>query len=122
MIRDGLGRRRSRRNLPNPNCGVDMVRLHSGNIALVYNDTPRGRTPLTVALSTDEGKTWGYKRDLETEEGEYSYPAVIQTRDGGIHITYTYRRISIMHVEIDEAWIRGLGLFRHLSEIRVHKW
>ena len=94
-------------NLPNPNCGVDMVRLHSGNIALVYNDTRRGRTPLTVALSTDEGETWGYKRDLETEVGEYSYPAVIQARDGGIHITYTYRRINIMHVEIDEAWIRG---------------
>ena len=94
-------------DLPNPNCGVDMVRLLSGNIALVYNDTPHGRTPLTVALSTDEGKTWGYKRDLETEAGEYSYPAVIQTRDGGIHITYTYRRVSIMHVEVDEAWIRG---------------
>ena len=94
-------------NLPNPNCGVDMVRLHSGNIVLVYNDTRRGRTPLTVALSTDEGETWRYKRDLETEEGEYSYPAVIQTRDGGIHITYTYRRVSIMHVEVDEAWIRG---------------
>lgn len=93
--------------LPNPNCGVDMVRLHSGNIALVYNDTPRGRTPLTVALSTDEGVTWEFKRDLETEEGEYSYPAVIQSRDGGIHITYTYRRVSITHVEIDEAWIRG---------------
>ncbi len=93
--------------LPNPNCGVDMARLHSGNIALVYNDTPHGRTPLTVALSIDEGETWGYKRDLETEEGEYSYPAVIQTRDGGIHVTYTYRRVSIMHVEIDEAWIRG---------------
>ena len=94
-------------DLPNPNCGVDMVRLHSGNIALVYNDTLRGRTPLTVALSTDEGESWGYKRHLETEEGEYSYPAIIQARDGGIHITYTYRRISIMHVEIDEAWIRG---------------
>lgn len=93
--------------LPNPNCSVDMVRLHSGNIALVYNDTQHGRTPLTVALSTDEGETWGYKRDLETERAEYSYPAVIQTRDGGIHITYTYRRVSIMHVEIDEAWIRG---------------
>ena len=93
--------------LPNPNCGVDMARLHSGNIALVYNDTRRGRTPLTVALSTDEGESWGHKRDLETEMGEYSYPAVIQSRDGGIHVTYTYRRVSIMHVEIDEAWIRG---------------
>ncbi len=93
-------------DLPNPNCGVDMARLHNGNIALVYNDTRRGRTPLTVALSIDEGETWGYKQHLEIEEGEYSYPAIIQAQDGGIHITYTYRRISIMHVEVDEAWIR----------------
>ena len=83
-----------------------MARLHNGNIALVYNDTRRGRTPLTVALSIDEGETWGYKQHLEIEEGEYSYPAIIQAHDGGIHITYTYRRISIMHVEVDEAWIR----------------
>ena len=93
-------------DLPNPNSAVDMVRLHSGNIALVYNDTPQGRTPLTVALSTDEGETWGYKQHLEIQEGEYSYPAIIQTHDGGIHITYTYRRTSIMHVEIDESWMR----------------
>ncbi len=91
--------------LPNPNSAVDMVRLHSGNIALVYNDTLHGRTPLTVALSTDEGETWTYKQHLEIDAGEYSYPAIIQTHDGGIHITYTYRRTSIMHVEIDEAWI-----------------
>ena len=61
-------------NLPNPDCGVDMVRLRSGNIALVYNDKRRGRTPLTVALSTDEGETWGYKRNLETEEGNSLIP------------------------------------------------
>jgi len=94
-------------DLPNPNCGVDMMRLRNGNIALVYNDTRQGRTPLTVALSTDEGETWGYKRDLETEAGEYSYPAVIQSRYGCIHRTYTYRRVSITHVEINEAWMRG---------------
>lgn len=93
-------------DLPNPNSGVDMARLHNGNIALVYNDTQRGRTPLTVALSTDEGETWEYKQHLETEEGEYSYPAIIQAHDGGIHITYTYRRTSIMHVEVDEGWIQ----------------
>ena len=93
-------------DLPNPNSAVDMARMHSGNIALVYNDTPRGRTPLTVALSTDEGETWAYKQHLEIEAGEYSYPAIIQAHDGGSHITYTYRRTSIMHVEINEAWIR----------------
>ena len=64
-----------------------MTYLHNGNIALVYNDTQRGRTPLTVALSTDEGETWEYKQHLETEAGEYSYPAIIQAHDGVIHIT-----------------------------------
>ena len=45
------------------------------------------------------------KQHLEIDAGEYSYPAIIQTHDGGLHITYTYRRTSIMHVEIDEAWV-----------------
>jgi predicted neuraminidase len=54
----------------------------------------------------DEGETWEYKQHLETEVGEYSYPAIIQAHDGGIHITYTYRRTSIMHVEVDESWIQ----------------
>ena len=92
-------------DLPNPNSAIDIVRLHSGNIALVYNNTSTARTPLTVALSTDGGASWTYKQNLETGMGEYSYPAIIQTHDGGVHITYTDRRTSIMHVEIDESWI-----------------
>jgi len=91
--------------LPNPNSACDMVRLKNGHLVLAFNDTPKGRTPLTVALSTDEGRTWAHKRNLETAPGEYSYPAVIQTRDGMIHVTYTYQRKSIKHVEFNEAWL-----------------
>jgi predicted neuraminidase len=86
--------------LPNPNSGTDAVTLKDGRQLIVYNHTPKGRTPLTVSLSRD-GQTWSRVLDLETEPGEYSYPAVIQTADGAIHITYTWRREKIRHVVLD---------------------
>ncbi len=96
-----------RTGLPNPNAGTDMAGLASGRIALVYNDSARTRTPLTIALSEDGGETFPWKRNLEDQPGEYSYPAVIQARDGRIHVTYTYRRETIKHVSLAEEWIRG---------------
>lgn len=92
-------------DLPNPNAGTDLVGLASGRIALVYNDSPKERTPLTVALSDDGGESFPAKRDLEDAPGEYSYPAVIQARDGRIHVTYTYRRETIKHVSVTEDWV-----------------
>jgi predicted neuraminidase len=55
-----------------------------------------------VALSTD-GKTWQAALVLESEPGEYSYPAVIQTADGQVHITYTWKRQKVKHVVVDPA-------------------
>lgn len=92
---------------PNPNSGIDMVRLANGHLVLAFNNTPQGRTPLNVALSTDEGRTWPVVRALETSLGEYSYPAIIQARDGMIHLVYTWRRETIRHVAFDEAWLQG---------------
>lgn len=87
-------------DLPNPNSGIDAVTLKSGQHILVYNNTQKGRTPLNVAISKD-GKNWKDVIILENEPGEFSYPAVIQTSDGLVHITYTYKRISIMYVIVD---------------------
>ena len=87
-------------DLPNPNSGIDAVGLEDGRIVLVYNHTERGRTPLNVAVSADEGKTWNSFLALETEPGEYSYPAVIQHTDGAVHITYTWKRERIKHVTV----------------------
>ncbi len=90
----------------NPHSACDMVMLADGHIALAYNDSPDNRNTLTVALSTDEGKTWSAKRNLEYKKGEeFSYPAIITTSDNLIHVTYTYKRVSIKHAVFNEAWI-----------------
>lgn len=88
--------------LPNPNSGLDAVTLADGRHLLVYNHTPRGRSPLNVAVSAD-GKQWQAALVLEREPGEYSYPAVMQAKDGSVHITYTWKRQRVKHVVVDPA-------------------
>ena len=96
-------------NLPNPNSGTDAVTLADGRQLLVYNHTghranePKGdRFPLDVAISTD-GIAWKHVLTLEREPvvSGYAYPAVIQTSDGRVHVTYTFARKSIKHVVLD---------------------
>ena len=88
--------------LPNPNAGIDAVTLRDGRHLLVYNHTNKGRTPLNVAISPD-GENWSAAAVLESEPGEYSYPAVIQAADGRVHITYTWKRQRIRHVVLDPS-------------------
>ncbi|HTF28645.1 MAG TPA: exo-alpha-sialidase, partial [Flavitalea sp.] len=94
--------------LPNPNSGTDAVTLKQGLQLLVYNPTKRGkqwsngRGKLNVAVSKD-GKVWSDVMVLENGENEeFSYPAVIQSSDGKVHITYTYDRKNVKHVVISQ--------------------
>jgi predicted neuraminidase len=88
-------------DLPNPNSGIDAVTLRDGRHLLVYNHTQKGRSPLNVALSND-GNSWKAAVELENEPGaEFSYPAVIQTSDGRVHITWTWKRKRIKHAVLD---------------------
>jgi predicted neuraminidase len=96
-------------DVPNPNSGTDAVTLQDGGQLLVYNHNIRtgsnnkGRSPLNVAVSND-GKHWFAAVELENDPDApngYAYPAVIQTRDGLVHITYTWQRKTIKHVVLD---------------------
>jgi predicted neuraminidase len=86
--------------LPNPSAGIDAVMLKDGRALVAYNHTENARSPLNIAVSAD-GKTWKAALVLEDQPGEYSYPAVIQTSDGLVHVTYTWKRERIKHVVID---------------------
>lgn len=74
--------------------------------SLVYNPTVRGRNRLVVAVSGD-GRIWRAGLELESEsDGEYSYPAIVQSEDGRVHVTYTWRRQRVRHVVFDPSQIR----------------
>jgi alpha-L-fucosidase len=87
--------------LPNNSSGTDAVTLADGMQLIIYNPTTKGRNKLALAGSYD-GKTWKQLLILEDyPDGEFSYPAIIQTKDGKVHLSYTYRRKSVKHVVVD---------------------
>ncbi len=100
--------------LPNPNAGTDALTLKDGRHLMVYNDAaplPGSRSgrryPLVVALSSD-GVCWNKAAVLEDEPipDGYAYPAVIQTQDGLVHVTYTWNRRRIKHAVLDPRALR----------------
>jgi predicted neuraminidase len=90
-------------SLPNPGSGIDAVTLADGRHLIVYNHTIAGRSPLNIAVAADDKLSWQAAAVLENSPDEYSYPAVIQTADGLIHITYTWKRKKVRHVVLDPA-------------------
>ncbi len=94
-------------DLPNNNSGTDAVTMQDGRHVLIYNDfgipgVPKGpRTPINIAVSKD-GIVWKNVITLEDSPiSQYSYPAIIQGKDGKLHATYTWRRQRIKYAEID---------------------
>jgi hypothetical protein len=109
-------------DLPNPGAGIEAIQLASGNWALIYNDTAKGRHSLAVSLSADEGKTWRWTRHLERAEpggGSFHYPSIAQgvereqifVERKPIHATYTWnvpgRGSTIKHATFNEAWVKA---------------
>lgn len=87
--------------LPNPDSGIDGVVLGDNRGLIVYNHSSRKRTPLNVAVSRDEGRSWVPVLVLERDPGEFSYPAVIVDAEGVVQVAYTWNRQTIRHVSID---------------------
>lgn len=86
-------------SLPNPDSGIDAVSLPDGRALLAYNPSHRTRTPLCLAVSND-GLSWRNVLVVEDGVGEYSYPALVQGRDGSLHLTYTWNRRRIRYVRL----------------------
>lgn len=90
----------------------------SSDMRRVFWGAPRA--PMTLAISEDDGKTWPWKRNLETGDGycmsndsarrinrEYSYPSLRQTADGALHVAYTVFRQHIRHAKVSPGWIKA---------------
>jgi predicted neuraminidase len=89
-------------DIPNT-ASVELLVLQDGRWAFLGNDIDDGRYRISLFLSDDEGKTWKWKTHLENVEpnkGSFSYPCLIQTKDGLLHITYSY------HTEKDNKSIK----------------
>lgn len=94
-------------DVPNNQSGTDAVTLRRGRHVLIYNDfgtipgTPKGpRNPLSIAVS-DNGTDWNKVLTLEDSPiGDYSYPAIVEGRDGTLHCVYTWRRYRIAYKNI----------------------
>jgi predicted neuraminidase len=118
-------------SLPNNNASIQATLLADRHIVMTFDDSrsanPNGepqegpRKPLSVALSTDDGDTWGWIRNIETGRPsattamekekkpgreEYSYPSILQDPDGQIDLAFTYRRETIKFVRFPESWIK----------------
>jgi predicted neuraminidase len=90
----------------NPNAAVEFLKLKSGRLLLIFNDSMTRRTPLTAALSNDSDKTWTSRRNIREGEGDFGYPSAFQARDGRIHLVYTSdRRTVVNHAVFDEDWV-----------------
>lgn len=93
---------------PNPNSAVSFIKLQNGNLLLAYNDNMNDRTPLTIAISEDNDKTWPHRRDIGTGNNTFAYPMAIQAKDGTIHVVYTTdARKTVMLASFREEAILG---------------
>ena len=92
--------------LPNPGSGIAAIRLFGGRLLVAFNDSESARDVLRLAISDDEGRTWRRGATVIEQPGEeFSYPFLLQTGDGMIHLAYTWKRRAIRHVEFTPAWL-----------------
>jgi predicted neuraminidase len=91
---------------PNPNAAVDFLKLRNGHLLLIYNDSMTRRTPLTAAVSTDDGRSYPHRRNIAEGPNSFAYPVAVQTRDGRIRVVFTSDRRTVINMaEFDESAI-----------------
>jgi len=96
--------------LPNPDSAVAGLRRPDGSLLLVLNDTEAGRNSLALAVSSDDGQSWKTVRHFERDKedrSEYSYPYLIRSSNGTMHLLYTWNRKRIRHIAFNDNWVDG---------------
>ncbi len=88
--------------IPNPDSAIDLLRLSSGRLLLVGNDSSSDRKRLVAMSSDDEGESWSSPEEIASGDGEYSYPSAVLRTDGSVSVTFTGGRYTIVHVQIKE--------------------
>jgi predicted neuraminidase len=99
---------------------VAGVRLGDGSLLALYNNSAWGRRDLSMARSPDGGVHWSKPHPIEHDTApsddsvrrEYSYPFVLQSRDGRYHLTYTWQRSRIRHVVFNDSWVEADPLLK----------
>lgn len=92
--------------LPNPDAGISGLQLSDGNLLVAYNDSPRDRSDLSLAISRDLGKSWSKVVSLQREEGSsFSYPYLFRSGDGRIRLAYTWKGRELRLLTFNEAWV-----------------
>ena len=96
-------------NVNNPGSSLEMIKLKSGNVVMVFHDTKKKRETLSIALSYDDGKTWAHTKPINSKDtGLNMYPSIIQDKEGLIHVVYaSNNRTGITHFVTNEKWIEG---------------
>ncbi len=95
--------------LPNPDSAVAGLRRPDGSLLLVFNDVEAGRSSLALAVSRDDGVSWRIVRHFEqsADKEEFSYPHLIRSHDGSMHLLYTWNRKRIRHIVFNDRWVDG---------------
>lgn len=92
--------------LPNPDAGISGLRLSDGRLLVAYNDSTEKRDTLSLAISNDEGHSWKQIANLENDPFKsFSYPYLLQSSDGLVHLVYTWNSTLIKMISFNEAWI-----------------
>lgn len=96
--------------LPNPDSAVAGLRRPDGSLLLVFNDTESGRGSLALAVSRDQGHSWYTVKHFEQSgdgKSEFSYPYLIRSSNGTMHLLYTWNRKRIRHISFNDKWVDG---------------
>lgn len=103
---------KSAREIPNPNSAAAMIRLQDDSLLMACNPISGNRNRLSLLRSTDLGETWSLVRVVEQsadDRDEFSYPSLLQDRQGAIHLLYTWKRQGIRHAVFSQAWLNKPG-------------